>query len=146
MKKFLIAVTTVLTLTTTVFAKDKNQVNAKAERNFTQEFNTATNVEWTATSKFSKATFTLEDKKCTAFYDLQGNFIANSFAISLNDLPTYAKRAFAKKYGGYTVKEAIQLDTATETSYYISAENDRQNVVLQCSEGFITFFSKSAKN
>jgi hypothetical protein len=44
-----------------------------------------------------------------ALYSAEGEFIGTNQAITLEDLPVNAKRAFAKKYEGYTVKEAIRL-------------------------------------
>jgi hypothetical protein len=146
MKKFLIATLTAIVITTSAFATDANKVSSRALSNFRQDFDNASNVEWVVRPNFSKATFNFDNKKCTAFYDNQGNLIANSYAIEIENLPTSAKRTFAKKYADYTVKEAIQMDTPNDTSYYISAENDKQSVILKVSEGFLSVYKKTSKN
>ena len=61
----------------------------------------------------------------------KGKFIGTNQAITLEDLPVNAKRAFAKKYEGYTVKEAIRFEGSQESAYYISAENEKGSVILK---------------
>jgi hypothetical protein len=66
-----------------------------------------------------------------ALYSAEGEFIGTNQAITLEELPVNAKRAFAKKYEGYTVKEAIRFEGSQESAYYISAENDKGSVILK---------------
>ena len=81
-----------------------------------------------------------------AFYDLDGNMIGTSTNIAIDDLPTHAKRVFAKRYAEYTVKEAIQFDGVEETAYYISAENEAQSLLLKVSaDGMLTVFKQVKK-
>ena len=67
--------------------------------------------------------------------------VGTSRAINLEELPVKARRAFAKKFDGYTVKQAIAFDGAEETAYYISAENEKEAVILKVdnSDGLSTF-------
>jgi hypothetical protein len=148
MKKFLTTALLAVTLITSAFAftPDPNKLNQKVIANFKQEYADATDVEWTVKPSFAKVTFTLNNQTNNAFYDLQGNFIGCSHAISLESLPTHAKRSFAKKYAEYTVKEAIQFDGTDETTYYISAENDSHAVILKVSEGMLSVYKKTNKN
>jgi hypothetical protein len=146
MKKLLIAALTVLTITTSAFATDANKVSARVLHSFNSNFENAADVEWAVKSNFTKVTFNVDKKRCSAFYDHRGELIANSSAIDIESLPTSAKRTFAKKYADYTVKEAIKFDTVDETSFFISAENDKQSVILKVTDGFLSVYKKTAKN
>lgn len=152
MKKLLFTTLVALSIITSAFADDvtkaKNvaKVNSKAVSNFKNEFETASNVSWTSKTGYTKASFTMNNVKMEAFYDHQGNMIGSSHAICLDDLPTNAKRVFAKRYAGYTVKEAIQFDGIDETAYYISAENETHAVILKVSNGMLSVFKKTSKS
>jgi hypothetical protein len=77
------------------------------------------------------ATFTLNNVRTQALYTPEGEFIGTNQAINLEELPVRAKREFAKKYDGYTVKEAIRFEGSQESAYYISAENEKGSVILK---------------
>ena len=60
-------------------------------------------------------------------------------AVTLDELPIRAKRDFAKKYNGYTVKEAILFEGTMESAYYISAEDEKGSVILKVEDsGYIS--------
>ena len=145
MKKLFISAVLVLSLTVSSFAADVNKVNSKALRNFSYEFSNAENVNWTSTENYLKASFTLNKKNMDAFYDVEGNILGTSSKIDLTDLPTIAKRSFAKKYSGYTVTEAIRFDATDETAYFISAQDEARSLILKVSDkGMVSVF-KSVK-
>ena len=135
MKKLITSAILSVLIATSSFATEKDKVNHFATANFSQEFKYVKNVTWTSTENYVKASFVLNDKRMEALYDHEGNKIATCSAISIDDLPTNAKRVFAKKYADYTVNEAIQAEGADETSYYISAETNEQSLLLKVSSG-----------
>ncbi len=131
MKKLFIAALLTITLTASAFATDTKKVNAMAIRNFNVEFTKASKVTWTSTADYVKATFVLDNEKMEAFYNGAGEKIGASKAITINDLPVKTKRALAKDFDGYTVKEAIEFSTSDEVSYYISLQNEKESVILK---------------
>ena len=146
MKKVLFSALATVLITASSFATDAKKVNTKAANVFVAEFKDAKSVNWTSTTNYVKASFTLDNKNMEAFYDMRGNMIGTSTAISLEELPTNAKRSLAKKLDGYTVKEAIQFDGTDETAYYVSAENDTQSLLLKVSEdGFVMVFKQTKR-
>lgn len=64
----------------------------------------------------------------------------------MDEVPTFAKRTFAKNYSDYTVKEAFRFRADDEEAYYISAENKKENIVLKVKEGSVTVYSRTNKN
>lgn len=146
MKKLLFAALLIASVSTSAFASDANKVNVRILNNFKSEFYQASNVAWSVTNNYAKATFTHEGEQLEAFYDLNGVMLGTSKKITIADLPTSAKRTFAKKYSGYNVKEAIKFEDMDETSYYISAENEKESVILRVqSENNISLFKRTAK-
>ncbi|MCW3109349.1 MAG: hypothetical protein JWQ09_3855, partial [Segetibacter sp.] len=55
------------------------------------------------------------------------------------------KRFVAKKYSDYTIKEAFKFKSEDETDYFISAENEKENIVLKVKEGSVFVYSKTNK-
>jgi opacity protein-like surface antigen len=147
MRKLFFAALLTITVATSAFAKDVNSKNVRAVRHFNAEFKDAENVSWTMRSNFAKATYYMNGEKREVFYDLNGEMIGTSHPISLDKLPVGAKRVFAKKYDGYTVKEAIRFDGIEEGAYYISAENDKESVILKVTDSnSMSVFKKEDKN
>ncbi|MEJ7829262.1 MAG: hypothetical protein WKF91_13725 [Segetibacter sp.] len=147
MRKLFLAALLTVTVAASAFAKDINSKNVRAERRFSADFKDAEKVQWTLRSTFAKAAFYLNGEKREAFYDLNGEMIGTSSNISLNQLPVAAKRIFAKKYDGYTVKEAIHFEGIEEAAYYISAENENESVILKVTDSnTVSVFKKARKS
>jgi hypothetical protein len=145
MKKLFIAALLTVTVATSAFATDKTKLNQSLIQSFESQFAEAENVEWSIKSEFAKAVFELNGKKTEAFFDHDGGLIGTSRKITLEDLPMHAKRTYAKRYSDYTVKEAIQFEGTDETAYFISAENDKQSLILKVTGAGISVFKKTSK-
>lgn len=146
MKRLFLSAIMAATLISTSFANETAKVNSRVSSSFKTQFAEATNVEWTAKQDFFKANFTEEGKSREAFYNNNGGLISTSTQIAIDDLSASTKRAFAKKYDGYVVKEAIKMESNDETAYYISVENDKQSLILKVLDGTITTFKKKSLN
>jgi hypothetical protein len=145
MKKLIIAALVTITVATSAFASDKNKLNAKVIESFESQFTEAENVQWSIKSEYVKAVFELEGEKTEAYYNLDGEYIGTSKKITLENLPVQAKRTFAKRYSDYTVKEAIKFDGVEETAYFVSAENEKQSVILKITGAGVSVFKKTSK-
>lgn len=145
MKKLFITTLLAVSLAASAFAKDVT-VNVAAERNFKVEFKNAANVTWTATVDYTKASFILNNEKMEAYYSPEGEMIATSKSIAVESLPVSAKRTIAKKLEGYTVREAISFEGSNESSYFISADNNKESIILKVlSNGQVSIFERSSK-
>lgn len=134
MKKLFIAVIAVLTLTTTAIAADESKkVSAAALDNFRHTYKEAGDVKWTVTAQFAKASFLMDGERVEAYYGTDGNFLAESKAVSTQDLPKAARRDLQKKYGSYTIKEVIQYITFDKVEYYVSLDNEKETKILKIS-------------
>lgn len=143
MKKLFISAVLAATVTLTSFAAEGNKVNYTVRNNFETQFKSASDVKWTSYANYTKAAFVLNNVRTEALYSADGDLIGTSQGINLEELPVNIKRAFAKKYADYTVKEAIRFDGTQESAYYISAENEKDSVILKAEEsGFISAVKK----
>lgn len=121
----------VITVAASAFAADIKKVNTNAVNSFKSDFKKAANVRWARTQNFIKATFTLDGQEMEVFYNMDGEKVATSKKIALDELPAEAKRTFTKKFDGYNVKEAIHFKGTDEEAYYISAENENESVIVK---------------
>jgi predicted DNA-binding protein len=145
MKKLLMAALLTVSVAASAFAKDVNKVSALAQGNFRSEFKKASDVSWSAAENYVKASFIYNNERMEAYYNTNGDKIGTVKAITIDELPLNAKRTFAKKYASYTVKEAIEFDGDESTDYYISAENDKESVVIKVGASGVSTFQKTKK-
>ncbi len=146
MKKSILAALLSLSLVTTAFATGESKISYFILNSFNRDFKEATNVTWTSKTGLAEASFILNNRKTDVFYNSNGSLFAISKTIELDELPVSAKRAFAKRYEGYTVKEAIEYDGTEDQSYYISAENEKENVIIKVDQNEqLSIFKKSKK-
>lgn len=130
MKKLFITALLAISLATSGFASGTN-VNVSVLNNFKTDFRNVANVSWVSKDDYAKATFTENNQKVEAFYNLSGELIGTSKSLDLQNLPVSAKRAFAKKFDGYTVKEVIKFDGVDESAYFFTAENSVESVIFK---------------
>lgn len=145
MKKLILAALIAIFISGSAFAQDENQIDHKAVENFEATFSGASNVEWTSKENFTKASFMQNEQKVEVFYNPNGDFIASTSQVAMEEVPTFVKRIFAKKYSDYTVKEAFKFRAQDETDYFISAENEKETIVLKVKDGAVYIYSKTNK-
>ena len=143
MKKLFMSALLTIAVAVSSFATEGNDVNFTVRNNFETRFKNVSDVQWTSGKDHIKATFSLNNVRTEALFSPEGELIGTSQAITLEELPVRAKRAFGKKYSGYTVKEAIRFEGTEESAYYISAEDEKGSVILKVEDsGFISTFKK----
>ena len=134
MKKVLFSTLLTVALITNTFATGENKISSLILNSFKVDFKDAKDVSWSSKTGYSKAAFILDKREMEVFYNIDGTIFAISKKIELDELPVYAKRTFAKRYAGYTVKEAIKFEGTDENAYYIAAENEKVSVILKVDE------------
>jgi hypothetical protein len=134
MKTLLLTAILSITAFISSFAEPPAIVNADVIADFKANYKDATNVGWVVHRDYLKAQFDLNDQKMEVFYNQRGNIIATAKIIDLEQLPIFAKRAFAKHYSDYTVKQVIHMETDEEGCYYFAAENDKRTLIFKVSD------------
>ena len=146
MKKLFFAAIIAVSVSASAFAQDVNQIDERAVADFESAFAGASNVEWISKEHFTKASFHQNDQKVEVFYNLDGELIATTTQIKMDKVPTFVKRIIAKSYSDYTVKEAFKFEADDENAYFISAENEKENLVLKVNGGLFSIYSRTLKN
>ena len=139
MKKLFISALLAATVALNSFAAEGTKVNYSVRSSFESQFNDVSDVKWTSGDNYTKATFVMNGVRTEALYNADGEFIGTNQAISLDELPVNAKRAFAKKYSNCTVIEAVRFRGLQDSAYFIAAENEKGSVILKVEDnGFIS--------
>ena len=156
MKKLFITAAIATLFSASVFADGTKKSNTTVNVSYTvlDQFNTdfadAKNVSWTVNKNFQKADFVTDGTKKTAFYNLQGQFVALTQNADLKAIPAKANQEIAEQYKGYAVKEVIVLQSnpevntdADETAYFVDLKSDTKEVLVRITpEAHIAFYKE----
>ena len=140
-----------------VTRKDDNkepEVSFFAENNFSRKYQNATEVTWTVSKEFQKASFVQDGVKMNAFFDQTGEYIATTQYVEAEKLPAISKKRIEKFYNGYVVEEVVKYDFDDQnaflnfyrgqnnynTLYFVSLKKDEQKVVVKVTpDGDVAF-------
>ena len=146
MKKILVILTLVLTVSTSFAGTGEEAVSKKAINAFKTEFTGATDAAWTAGTNYYKVAFTLNDEKLFAFYNTDGEFVAVTRYISSFQLPLYLQTSLKKSYNNYWITDLFEVANNDDTNYYVTLETADAKIILRSSDGrFWTTYQKSKK-
>lgn len=158
MKKIFLTIATIGLLGTSVYAADGGKkaekttvVSFSVKSEFDSTFSEATNVSWTVTSNVQKATFTLNDVKMTAFYNLQGEYLGVTQDVAYSALDDKAQKQIAAKYADYNVGEVIKLTTADnetnsdQTVYFVDLTGKTDELLVRVNTSDDVFFFQKVK-
>ena len=155
MKKLFITAAIATMFSASVFAdgtKKANTANVSYTvlNQFSADFADASNVNWTVNKNFQKADFIANGIKMTAFYNLQGDFVALTTDVDARAIPVTAQKEIAEKYKGYNVNEVIVVQNNTElnpdadeTAYFVDLKSDTKEVLVKITpEAHIQFYQE----
>lgn len=121
MKKKIITVAAALMLViTATFAQDAAPVPSAIVKELQLEFTGADNVQWKTTSNFYKASFTVGAQPLEAFYSFDGQLIATSRKISLEQLPMSLIKEAKERSSVNEVTDLFELLSDRGTEYFIT--------------------------
>ena len=143
MKKILLSMALVMTLgIATVFAND---VNSKVLEAFKSQFPTATQAEWSTGSEYSKVDFIYNNNYVSAYYSLDGEFLATLRHISSVNLPMMLQTSLKNDYSKFWISDLYEVAKNDGSSYYVTIENADQKIVLKSSGSTWTIHKKTGK-
>jgi hypothetical protein len=137
----------VLLLSTSAFATESNEVNARVKTAFQKDFSKATAVNWEAKENFFFAEFKVNNVEFSAAYNEDGQLVATSRPVKMEQLPMAVTLSLNEKYAGYTFANNItEVTFERQTNYYLSVANDKQILRLKVSvNGDINVESKTKR-
>jgi hypothetical protein len=145
MKKILLSVAFMMSLgVATVFAGTPD-VNAKALESFKDQFPTAIETEWSSASDYYKVNFVYNDNHVSAYYSLEGEFLATLRHISSVNLPMLLQTSLKNNYSNYWISDLYELAKYDGISYYVTIENADQKIILKSTGSGWTVHKKTGK-
>ena len=148
MKKLLIIATAImLFFSTTAFTSIPDPVNEEVQTAFLKKFKDAENVSWKKTGELNFAYFLMDATTYFAAYNDEADLVALSRKIDLAQLPLNIVQALKEKYAENELSATVtEMVMNGETSYYLTAENDKRILDLKCrTNGDIEVISKTKK-
>ena len=129
------------------FAIDSDKINARIKAAFSNDFSSASNVNWEKLHDCYLVKFSINNIELNAAYNEEGELLGASREIESTQLPITVSLALSKQYEGYTVSsKTLEMTFDGITSYYLAVENDRRVLKLKCStSGSIEVASKIKK-
>ncbi|AMR32997.1 hypothetical protein A0256_17020 [Mucilaginibacter sp. PAMC 26640] len=117
---------------------------------FNSDFARAQNASWKVSSNFQKVSFTLDDVKMSAFYNLRGELIGVTQNVQFNALPEKARKEIGTKYEGYFAKEVIKLETGDDNSfdntvYFVDLKKDNDEFLVRVTPSAGVYFFQTVK-
>jgi hypothetical protein len=134
MKKMMLSLAIAFT-TLTAFAGNDDNVNQKVLNAFKNDFTAVSQVEWTVTDDYYKASFIYNDNYVYAYYSTEGELLGLTRYISSVDLPVHLQMNLKKKYSNYWITDLFEVAKNDATYYYITLENADSKIVLKSTGG-----------
>ena len=135
MKKIMMMLALALTIGTSFAFTGEEAVNKQALNAFKKEFAGATEAAWTVGNDFYKVTFSLNDQKLFAYYNIQGEFLAVTRNISSLQLPLSLQTSLKRSYNSYWISDLFEVAKNDGTNYYITLETADTKIVLKSTDG-----------
>jgi hypothetical protein len=102
---------------------------------FSSQFATATTPTWTQVKNLYKASFTLEGRAVSAFYNQEGDLVAVTKHISIDELPQATAEALKSELNEGWISELFVMSTDEGDSYYAKIESAGTATVLHTFKG-----------
>jgi hypothetical protein len=119
----------------------------KGVEHFMHTFPQATGIVCKNKGEFTEVSFTWQGMNLDAFYDLDGNQVATSRQISVDNLPLTVQLNLKKEYAGFIPKEALEFDDIDNSlSYYVTIVSVKTTYLLHISADGSTSVFKKMKN
>lgn len=131
--------------------------NYLTEQQFLIDFPNATAVEW-YNKEMPAATFMMNGKKMTAFYDYKNELIGTTTMVPYSDVPEAGQKYIDKHYKDFTVERVVLFDDNEnnetdmmlygtpfddEDNYFVELSNNNKEIVLQVNtSGDVSFFKE----
>ena len=110
------------------------RVNNSVTYAFNQKYTNAQNVSWTQADNFYFASFDLKENSFAVAYSDEGEFIAVSRKLELNQISMAAEEAIKEQFKEYVIPSTVtEIVLMGETNYYFTVEGKSAYLQLKCS-------------
>jgi len=143
MKKLLTTSAFVIAVISSALASGNNNTNFKGSYSFKKAFPKAENVSVKTVGEYTKISFINDNKNMEVFYSPEGDLMAQSKSIGLNELPKGSVESVNKQYGDWSITEAIEFSNENDGSmhYYIGLQSgSKKRIVEADKDGSISIY------
>jgi hypothetical protein len=132
MKRLFIALALMAsTIFTTSYAAGNNNASPLVMQAFQSTFHNAKNVSWEKVGVLNKATFTVGDQYHSAFFNNDGDLIAQTQNLLSTKLPKSLQASLKKEIAGRWVTDLFVVSIEGHDTYYVTLENADTKVMLK---------------
>ncbi len=133
MKKFFVSL--LITIASySAFASD-GTVTSKVLNAFNKDFTNVSDVQWSSSKDFYKASFVYNGRQVFVFYTADGALLGVTRYLSSTDLPVVLQSSLQKGYKSYWISDLFEITNEDGTGYYITIENGDSRVILKSLNG-----------
>jgi hypothetical protein len=127
-------------------AYPSERVSQRVLASFKSEFSSAADVQWETGNNYFRATFSLNEQRIFAFYNLDGELMSVGRYISSTLLPLNLFANLKTDYNGYWITDLFEISNSEGVNYYVTLENADTKMVLHSNNaGVWTSYSKHKK-
>ena len=116
-------------------AYPSEKVSPKVLASFKSEFSNAKEVEWETGNNYFKASFSMNEQRVYAYYDIEGQLISVARYISSFQLPVNLFSDLKNDYSKYWVSDLFEVSNSEGLHYYITLETADTKLILRSSNG-----------
>ena len=147
MKKIIMLAIVLTTITISAFANNVSGLNQKVLSSFKKSFQSAEVVRWEVRNNLYKVTFKNFDKEMFAYYNADGEQVALSRNIHIDQLPLSLSSELKKKFSQGWMTELFEVSSNGETAYYATIECSTHITILKAdgTSGWATFQKEKRK-
>jgi hypothetical protein len=130
MKSMIIALMMLCTITVKNAYANDVKVSSAALLSFEKSFGSAENIRWSQVEDLFKVQFSLEGQSLSVWYNEDGEQVAISRTISVDQLPIALKLSLQKNFSSYNITDLFEVDNNEGNNYYVIADNTKTTLKL----------------
>jgi len=116
-------------------AYPSEKVSPKVLASFNSEFTNAKEVEWETGNNYFRASFSMNEQRVFAYYDMEGKLLSIARYISSFQLPVNLFSDLKNEYSNYWISDLFELNNSEGLHYYITLETADTKLILRSSNG-----------
>ena len=134
MKKLLLVLGLVATMGV-CSAYPSERVSQKVLTSFKTEFTKAQNVEWETGNNYFRASFTMNEQRIFAYYNVNGELLSIARYISSIQLPVNLFTDIKNNYSKYWISDLFEVSNSEGLHYYVTLETADSKLVMHSGNG-----------
>ncbi|MES2646812.1 MAG: hypothetical protein V4717_08065 [Bacteroidota bacterium] len=127
---FLSAALAICLFATASGTREKSVANYRIIQSFNEEFGRVENLKWSsAMNNLVKADFELDNETMSAYFDENGEYVASTKIISLDQLPKKLQASIKEKVGDAKIDQVFEMTSIREKSFFVETTSNNEKKV-----------------